>query len=317
MKKILVTGANGFIGKALVKVLLKNNFIVSVLVRKKNIFPKKVNVFQISNFYDATKVRAAFDGVDCIVHLAGQAHKVHIDSKNEMNKDDEIRRINTTFTVELAKYAVKCGVKRFIFLSSISVNGIRTENFSFSEKDLPNPQDPYSLSKYEAEQGLIKVSKNNDLKIVIIRAPLVYGLNAKGNFARLLKWASSKNTIPLPLGNINNLRSFIALDNLIDFIITCILNPKAINQIFLISDDEKYSTTEFIKIILKLFNKKARLFSFPQSWILLLSKLFGKEEDALRLISSLEIDSSKARKLLGWKAVTNMDIELKKNEKNI
>tara|TARA_Y100000022_G_C13238083_1_gene370954 strand:+ start:300 stop:1247 length:948 start_codon:yes stop_codon:yes gene_type:complete len=315
LKKILITGATGFIGKSLVNALLEKNLVVSIIVRNKtNIFSKKVNVFHINNFSKTSEIMEAIRGVDCIVHLAGEAHRIYKYQKKNL---DEILKINTTSTINLAKYASKCGVKKFIFISSIGVNGNRTENSPFTEKDKPNPQDIYSISKYEAEQALLNISKNNDLKIVIIRPPLVYGLDAKGNFARLFKWITKNSIIPLPLGNIKNSRSYIAIDNLIDFIITCIVNPKADNQIFLISDNEKLSTTKLIKRISKLFNKKARLFFFPQRWTVFFAKLIGKEDDVLKLFSSLEIDSNKARKLLGWKPVTTMEIQLRKNEKNI
>jgi len=190
----------------------------------------------------------------------------------------------------------------------------------FLEIDTSNPQEPYAISKYEAEQGLLQLAENSNLEVVIIRPPLVYGNNAPGNFGRLLQWAGARFMLPLPLGAVNNARSLIAIDNLVSFIIICTLHPKAANEIFLISDNDNLSTTQLLKNIAKAFNKKSLLLPVPISWMIFVAKLLGKEADAVRLFSSLVIDSSKARDLLDWHPITTMDEQLYKiteHEKNI
>jgi nucleoside-diphosphate-sugar epimerase len=315
--KILLTGATGFIGKDLIMELIQQNFNISIAVRQKtNLFPDKVKQFVIENFESYSDFSASLSGVDCVIHLAGKAHVI---DKSKALVLAEFRKINTELTLNLAKQAITAGVERFIFLSSIRVNG-NQNNQPFLENDTPNPKEPYAISKYEAEQGLLKLSENSGLEVVIIRPPLVYGNNAPGNFGRLIQWAGAKFMLPLPLGAVNNARSLIAIDNLVNFIITCILHPKAANEIFLISDDGNLSTTQLLKKITKAFNKKALLLPVPVSWMTFVAKLLGKEADAVRLFSSLTVNSSKARDLLDWHPVTTMDEQLCKitaNEKSI
>lgn len=316
--KILLTGATGFIGKVLVAELLKQNFDVSIVVRNKtDLFPAKVKQFAVGDFGNNPNLLPALEGVDCVVHLASKAHVI---DKAKASILDEFRKINTELTLNLAKHAATTGVNRFIFLSSIGVNGNQTGGSPFTETDTPNPQEPYALSKYEAEQGLLNLAKNSSLEVVIIRPPLVYGKGAPGNFGRLIQWARAKVIFPLPLGAVHNARSLIAIDNLVSFIITCILHPKAANEIFLISDDNNLSTTQLLKNIAKAFDKKVMLLPIPVNWMVFMAKLMGRDADAMRLLSSLVIDSSKGRDLLGWNPITTMDEQLNKiteNEKNI
>ena len=214
--KILLTGATGFIGKALVLELIQKNFNVSIAVRQKsNLFPDEVKQFIVGNFENNPDFSASLSEVDCVIHIAGKAHVI---DKVKASYLDEFRKINTELTLDLAKQAVTAGVERFVFLSSIGVNG-NQNNQPFLEIDTPNPQDPYAVSKYEAEQGLLKLAKNNSLEVVIIRPPLVYGNNAPGNFGRLIQWARAKIIFPLPLGAVNNVRSLIAIDNLVSFFV--------------------------------------------------------------------------------------------------
>ena len=315
--KILITGATGFIGNFLVLELLKKNFSVSIAVRQKtDLFPDKVNQFVVGDFENNPDFSSSLDEINCVIHLAGRAHII---DKVKASVLDEFCKINTELTLNLAKQAIAARVERFIFLSSIRVNG-NTSNRPFLEIDIPNPQEPYAISKYEAEQGLLKLSKNSSLEVVIIRPPLVYGNNVPGNFGRLIQWASAKFMLPLPLGSVNNARSLIAIDNLASFIITCTLHPKASNEIFLISDNGALSTPQLLKNIAKAFNKKALLLPVPVSLMFFMAKLLGKEADAVRLFSSLVVDSNKARNLLDWHPVTTMNDRLCKiadNEKNI
>jgi nucleoside-diphosphate-sugar epimerase len=317
--RLLITGATGFIGKALVAELIQQNFDISIVVRQKcNLFPDKVKQFEVGDFTNNPNFSASLTEVDCVVHLAGRAHVI---DKYKAPALDEFRKINTELTLNLARQAATAGVEKFIFLSSIKVNGNQNNHF-FLENDTPNPQDPYAISKYEAEQGLLYLATNSSLDVVIIRPPLVYGNNVPGNFGRLIQWANAKFRLPLPLGAVHNARSLIAIDNLVSFIIICALHPKSANEIFLISDNNTLSTTQILKKITKAFNKKPLLLPVPVSWMVLVAKLLGKEADAVRLFSSLIVDSSKARDLLDWHPVTTMNEQLckitkyEKNEKN-
>ena len=315
--KLLITGATGFIGKSLVAELMRQNFNISIAVRQKsNLFPDKVKQFVVGDFESNPDFSTSLAEVDCVIHLAGKAHVL---VKSKVSVLDGFRKINSELTLNLAKQAVMAGVERFIFLSSIGVNGNKSTK-PFLEDDAPNPQEPYAISKHEAEKGLLQLAENSNLEVVIIRPPLVYGNNAPGNFGRLLQWAGARFMLPLPLGAVNNARSLIAIDNLVSFIIICTLHPKAANEIFLISDNDNLSTTQLLKNIAKAFNKKSLLLPVPISWMIFVAKLLGKEADAVRLFSSLVIDSSKARDLLDWHPVTTMDEQLCKiteHEKNI
>ena len=315
--KLLITGATGFIGKSLVAELMRQNFNISIAVRQKsNLFPDKVKQFVVGDFESNPDFSTSLAEVDCVIHLAGKAHVL---DKSKVSVLDGFRKINSELTLNLAKQAVMAGVERFIFLSSIGVNGNKSTK-PFLEDDAPNPQEPYAISKHEAEKGLLQLAENSNLEVVIIRPPLVYGNNAPGNFGRLLQWAGARFMLPLPLGAVNNARSLIAIDNLVSFIIICTLHPKAVNEIFLISDNDNLSTTQLLKNIAKAFNKKSLLLPVPISWMIFVAKLLGKEADAVRLFSSLVIDSSKARDLLDWHPITTMDEQLYKiteHEKNI
>lgn len=306
--KILITGATGFVGNSLIKELLKSGFQVSAVLRKKvNTLPELVKQYPVGNFDKDIDFSKILSGVDCVIHLAGKAHVI---DKNKALVSNEFRQINTIATLNLATQTAKIGVKRFIFISSIRVNGNKN-NKPFIEQDRPNPQEPYAISKYEAEQGLFKISQETELEVVIIRPPLVYGVKATGNYGRLLKWVNAKHPIPLPFGLVNNTRSLLALDNLIDFIILCINHKKAVNEVFLLSDGCDLSTTELLKDMLKIYNKKTLLLPVPISWMVFFAKLIGREADAIRLFSSLQVDSSKARNLLGWKPIVTMKDQLK------
>jgi len=310
---ILLTGATGFIGQALVLELLQQGFFLTIVLRKKsNLFADNINQIIVGDLNNDIDWSSILNKIDCIIHLAGKAHVI---DKSKASALDEFRKINTELTLNLAKQAVAAGVERFIFLSSIGVNG-NQNNQPFLEIDIPNPQEPYAISKYEAEQGLLKLAQNSSLEVVIIRPPLVYGNNAPGNFGRLIQWVNSKFILPLPLGAVNNARSLVAIDNLVSFIIICTLHFKAANEIFLISDNDNLSTTQLLKKIAKAFNKKALLLPVPVSWMIFVAKLLGKEVDAVRLFSSLIVDSSKARDLLDWHPVTTMDKQLCKITEN-
>lgn len=242
-----------------------------------------------------TDWREALRGVDVIVHLAA---RVHIMKDTSADPLSEFRKMNVAATEHLAKMAAQTGVKRFIFLSTIKVNGEQTKDEPFHETDLPHPEDAYAISKWEAEQALHKISDETGLEVVILRPPLVYGPGVKANFLRLLQLVD--RNIPLPFQNSYNKRSLIYLGNLVDAIINCCINPNAKGETFLVSDGEDVSTSELIKIIASGMNKKDKLFIFPQPLLKMMGTLIGKKEVLDRLFGSLCIDSCKIRKVLNW-----------------
>ncbi|ATI02454.1 MULTISPECIES: SDR family oxidoreductase [Cycloclasticus] len=311
MSRVLVTGATGFIGRAVTERLLSSGHSVVAAVRQSSgILGLGVKVVEVGNTSAQTDWRQELNKVDVLIHCAGRAHII-----NEMVTDPlaEFRQINTASTLNLAKQAAEVGVRRFVFISSIKVNGELTVKEAFCPDDIFVPTDPYGLSKYEAEQGLLALVKSTDMEVVIIRPTLVYGSGVKGNFASLLKWIES--TVPLPFGAIDNKRSLVALENLVDFIIHCIDHPRAANEIFLISDGEDVSTTELIQKVSNAFGKKAFLLPIPVTWMRFVARVMGKTDVVNRLFGSLQVNSSKSRELLGWEPVITMDEQLKKTVK--
>jgi nucleoside-diphosphate-sugar epimerase len=221
------------------------------------------------------------------------------------------RETNTHATLNLSKQAVQAGVKRFVFISSIKVNGEWTEQGKpFSPDDTHIPNEPYGISKYEAEQGLKQIAQETGLEVVIIRPPLICGKGVKGNFASMVRWI--QKGVPLPLGAVHNQRSLVALDNLVSFMQVCCVHPKAANETFLIADGEDVSTTELLHRVAKAYGVPARLLPVPVSVMTFAAKLFGKGAVANRLFGNLQVDSWKARELLGWKPVVTMEEQFQK-----
>jgi len=305
---ILVTGATGFVGGRVAETLFSQRQTVRVITRnEQSILGLDVEAVNVGNISSTTNWNGTLKDVDVLIHCAARAHIMNDSVADPLA---EFRQVNTAGTLNLARQAAEAGVRRFVFISSIKVNGELTEGTPFSPEDSFIPTDPYGLSKYEAEQSLLALTKETGMEVVIIRPTLVYGLGVKGNFASLLKWM--KKGIPLPFGAINNQRSLVALDNLVSFIIHCIDHPKAANEVFLISDGKDVSTTELLRKVALAFGKKSLLLPIPISIMTLAAKLLGKGDMANRLFGSLQVDSSKARDLLGWKPVITMDEQLKK-----
>lgn len=294
--KILITGGNGFIGASLAQYLnTVPEYSVDVTVRsKKEGSLAKSNVHEVADIDSSFNWTAVLDGVDCIVHTAGQAHIL----TPGVVSLESFRRINTYGTLNLARQAAKAGVRRFIFISSIGVNGARTFSAPFSEDSEVNPHADYALSKYEAEQGLIELSKESAMEIVIIRPPLVYAAHAPGNFQRLLKIVYSK--VPLPFGSIHNSRSMIALENLVSFIAQCIRHPKAANELFLVADGMDLSISDIVRYLSDGMNRRNRLLSIPEVLLKRAALLVGKEGMYIQLCGSLTIDAKKSRECLDW-----------------
>ena len=296
MNKILLTGATGFLGTHLLEELAKHRFSVKILLRNENqVFSNAVVVPQ---FNQTANFKEACLDINTVIHCAA---RVHVMDDKEQNPLQAFREVNTYGTLNFAQQAADAGVKRFIFISSIKVNGESTEfGKPFKPDDSHIPSDPYGLSKYEAEIGLQKIAKETGMDVVIIRPPLVYGPGVKANFATMMKWVNKG--VPLPLGGIKaNKRSLVSVDNLVDLIITCVDHPNAANQTFLVSDDDDVSTTGLLQNMATALNVPSRLIPVPASWFELASKLIGKPAIAQRLCGSLHVDISKTKKLLGWK----------------
>lgn len=307
--KVFLTGGTGFIGSELLKRLLGDNHDIVCLVRdeKRPINDNVVKVIAELNSVKSTDLEEC----NVVIHAAARAH---IMNEKSLLPLDEYRKVNTKGTLALARLAAESRVKRFIFISTIKVNGEGTlPHQKFQPESAVAPKDPYGLSKCEAEQGLLQIAEETGLEVVIIRPPLVYGPGVKGNFASMRKWI--KKGIPLPFGSLHNQRSLVALDNLVDFITLCAdreLSPKAANQVFLISDGEDVSTSQLLRKVGQAYGLKARLLPIPVGLMKFFARLFGKGAFADRLFGNLQVDSSKARDLLGWKPVTTMDEQLSK-----
>lgn len=257
----------------------------------------------------ATDWKGALSGVRKVVHLAARVHVINDTSSDPLA---EFRRVNVEGTVNLARQAVDAGVTRFIYVSSVKVNGESTSNGRpFKAEDVPAPEDPYGVSKFEAEQALDGISKETGLEVVIVRPPLVYGPLVRGNFRVMMRWLG--RGVPLPLASISdNRRSIIALDNLVDLLMRCIEHPAAANQTFLASDGDDLSTAELLKRLGSATGKKAKLFYLPRSVLKLGSQLIGKHDVYRRLCDSLQVDIEKTRKVLAWNPPISVDEGLRR-----
>jgi len=302
--KILLTGANGFIGSALARVLNPKhlNIVGRCLIQSEyNAFFK----LDISRTVDYSQ---ALEGIDVVIHTAA---RVHIMDEKCSDPLTEFRKVNTDGTLNLAQQAADSGVKRFIFISSIKVNGETTfPGMPFRHDNLQAPEDAYALSKAEAEEGLKKIALASGMEVVIIRPPLVYGKGVKGNFAAMMSLV--KRNIPLPLGAIRNKRSLVAIDNLISLIVTCINHPSAANQVFLVSDDSNLSTTELVEVMAGAIGRKVMLLPLPFRLINFVAKLTGKSNLVNRLFGSLEVDIQFTKDTLSWSPIISVQEAIKK-----
>ena len=293
----LITGGLGLVGKALTTRLLAEECTVRVSTRQ-NCLSNEPHLTYIhtADLSSATDWSTALECIDSVIHCAARVHVMH---ETEINPLVVFRAVNVDGTLNLARQAAAAGVKRFIFISSIKVNGECTQpGRAFSELDIPNPQDAYGLSKQEAEAGLRQIAADSGMEVVIIRPPLVYGPGVKANFAALMH--AVQRGWPLPLGAVKNQRSLVALDNLVDFIVTCVSHPQAANQTFLVSDGHDQSTTELVLGLAHAAGVSARLLPVPV-WVLQAgAALIGKGDAVQRLCGNLQLDISKAGQLLGW-----------------
>jgi nucleoside-diphosphate-sugar epimerase len=293
--RILLTGASGFLGRRIISRIGRSGGIsLSVAVRKPNT-ASDLSSYLIDDVSASTDWGLAVAQQDVIIHAAARAHVLKDEVSDPLS---EFRRVNVDGTLNLAKQAALAGVKRFIFISSIGVNG-NINSSPFTPDDEPNPAEPYAQSKWEAEQGLCRIQQETGMEVVTIRPPLVYGPGAPGNFGSLVSWI--EKGIPLPLGAVHNKRSLVGIDNLVDLIIRCLDHPAAANQVFLAGDGYDLSTTNLLHGVGKAMGKPARLFPIPAGMLQFGATLLGKKAMAQRLLGSLQVDISKTCELLDWK----------------
>lgn len=304
MRPVLVTGANGFVGRALCCALRDQGTKIVATVRTQR-GPDEVAV---GNIDAATDWRPLLAGVDTVVHLAARAHLLRDDA---IDKLAAFRAVNVDATMALAQQAAASGVRRFVFISSIGVNGAVTEGEPFSEASTPRPHSDYAISKLEAEERLKALCAKTGMEYVIVRPPLVYGAAAPGNFRTLLGLVHKG--LPIPLGAVRNQRSMVALENLVDFIMACIEAPKAANELFFVADSSDVSTPELLRWLIEGMGGRGRVVPVPVSLLSLGARVLGKQNVFKQLCCSLQIDTAKARALLGWHAPVAIDQGLRRS----
>jgi nucleoside-diphosphate-sugar epimerase len=304
-----VTGANGFVGSALFARLLRDGTAVRGAVRSLSSPPHGDEGVAMGGLSSKTDWTVALRDVDQVVHLAARVHIMNDKSSDPLT---EFRRVNFEGTANLARQAAAAGVRRFVYLSSIKVNGEFTEvGQPFNADDAPAPEDPYGLSKHEAEQALCKIAAETGMEVVIIRSPLVYGPGVKANFESMMRWLV--RGAPLPLAAVTqNRRSLVAIDNLVDLIRTCLIHPAAANQTFLVSDGEDLSTASLLKRMGAALGHPARLFTVPPSILQIGARLVNKPSIYQRLCGSLQLDITKTRVLLDWTPPVSVDEGLRR-----
>ncbi len=303
--KCLVTGTSGFIGRALVaRLVADGQFDVYGATRQNLINPViGAKYIQIGDLTSKNSWPLELRGVHTVVHAAARVHVLNDRASDPLT---EFRKVNVAGTLQLAEQAVAMGVRRFVFMSSVGVNGVQTApGKPFSEIDKPNPHNAYAVSKWEAEQGLMRIADETGLSVVIIRPPLVYGYCAPGNFGVLLR--AVQGGWPLPLGAVHNQRSLVALDNLLDFIVTCMSHAQAVNQTFLLSDGDDQSSIELVRGLACAARVQSRLFPIPVWALQAGATLLGKSDAIQGLCGNLQVDISKARILLGWTPPVSVD----------
>lgn len=306
---VLVTGSSGFVGRALCREMAAKGLPVRGAQRQPGHAPADWDTVTVAPLSGQTDWTQALAGCSAVIHTAA---RVHVMSETAEDPMTEFRRTNVEGTLQLARQAAAAGVRRFVYVSSIKVNGEATAaNHPFSAHDAPAPLDPYGTSKLEAEQGLHRIATETGLEVVTVRPPLVYGPGVKANFASLLRVL--RRGVPLPLGRVtDNRRSLVALDNLVDLLITCTHHPAAANQTFLVSDGEDLSTTALLRRMGQALGQPARLLPVPPAWLALGAKVLGKADVAQRLLSDLQVDITHTRETLGWTPPIGVDEGLRR-----
>jgi nucleoside-diphosphate-sugar epimerase len=309
--KVLLTGASGFVGRALCPVL-KAGYETRAAYRQLDQARSDVEAVHVGDIDGDTDWRAALTGCESVVHLAGRVHVMHESKEDPAAVLGVYRANNTLGTLNLARQAAAAGVRRFVFASTIKVNGEGRDQ-PYTEADAPSPLDAYAISKWEAEQGLWEIAAQTGMQVVILRFPLVYGPGVGANFLRLVQ--TVERGVPLPFGRIKNRRSLIYLGNLVDAIGTCLAHPAAANKTFLVSDGDDVSTPVLIRGLATALGRPSRLLPVPVSWLKLVGALTGKKIEMDRLLGSLSVDSSTIRKELQWSPPFAMNFGLKETAK--
>jgi nucleoside-diphosphate-sugar epimerase len=310
----LVTGASGFIGSAALARLSRDGAVATRgTVRRHSLnMPGSTELVVVGDLGPETSWIHALEGVDAVVHTAA---RVHVMRESALDPLAEFRRVNVSGTLTLARQAAAAGVRRFVFISSVKVNGEGTVlGRPYTATDMPAPVDPYGVSKLEAEQGLFEVARETSMSVSIIRPVLVYGPGVKGNFLTLMRWLHKG--VPLPLGAIHNQRSFVALENLVDLIVTCLNHPAASGRVFMVSDGEDLSTTALLRRVAAALGRPARLIPVPAGALIVVARLVGNSDVAQRLCGSLQVDINRTRELLGWSPPVNVDRALRQTTRH-
>ncbi len=307
--KVLITGPDGFIGTKLCQIMIQNHILVYGALQQPIALPQGCESIVIGDIEKNVDWSPALENIGTLVHLAA---RVHVMQDTAADPLEEFRKVNVEGTRRLAEKAAEAGVGRFLFLSSVKVNGEKTEQLTgpFTESSEEKPEDPYAVSKWEAEQVLREIEARTGMEVVIIRPPLIYGPGVKANFLKLIQLVD--RGIPLPFGLIKNRRSFLSLTNIADLICHCLEHPAAGGQTFLASDGEDVSTPELVRRISKALGRPARLLPVPEWLMKFGGTITGKSAQVDRLCGTLQIDSSKVRNLLGWTVPSSMEEELAK-----
>lgn len=306
--RILLTGATGFVGSAILNRLVSRGDSVVAAIRQVSVdLSRPTDVFRFDRLDGSTDWSPALAGVDTVVHAAA---RVHVMNDAERDPLAAFRLVNVAGTVNLARQAAAAGVRRFIFISSIKVNGEGAPKGSpYQADDLPAPADPYGVSKREAEDALRELAADTGLEVVIIRPVLVYGPGVKANFRAMMRWLDKG--IPLPFGSIRNLRSLVSVDNLSDLVVTCVDHAKAANETFLVSDGEDLSTSELLRRMSRALGRPARLIPIPAILLQIAANTLGRRSLSQRLCGSLQVDIQKTRRLLDWEPPVSVDDALR------
>jgi nucleoside-diphosphate-sugar epimerase len=289
LPRILVTGADGFVGRALCARLRDNKYDVVAVTRRSA--PGVVGIGDIGEF---TQWEPLLANVTAVIHLAARAHVF-----SNSHDAAEFPRINVDAAVQLARASANVGVRRFVFLSSIGVNGSSTSKRPFTESDVPEPLEGYAVSKWRAECELMRIASTTAMELVRVRPPLVIGPNVKGNLLRLLQLLDRE--LPLPFGGVRNLRSYVGLEDLCALLMLCVEHPAAASTLFLAADPEEVSTPELLRRLARGLERKSRLFSVPFWMLQLATQAIGRRKELERMCSSLRVDASLAREVLGWR----------------
>lgn len=307
--RVLVTGASGFVGRALVERLARDPALHVRAASRGNASaaPSNVERVKVGDLEASTDWRAAVMDVDVVIHAAA---RVHVMRDSAVDPLSEFRRVNVEGTLSLARQAAAAGVRRFVFISSIKVNGDGTsDGRPYTPADLPAPLEAYGISKAEAEQGLFEIARDRGMELVVVRPVLVYGPGVKANFRAMLH--ALERHVPLPLGAVHNRRSLVALDNLVDLIIRCLSHPAAVGQTFLVSDGDDLSTPELLRRAARAMDKRAYLIPVPVPLLTAAAILSGRRSMLRRLCGSLTVDITKTRELLDWTPPVRVDDALR------